>query len=101
MPEYRTPGVYVEEVPAAIEPIAGVGTGSAGFVGAVADDVAMRVIPRRAGDRPADRYAVPEAGVAQLVTGWEQFRRRFGDIQAGNATLAHAVYGFFNNGGGR
>ena len=26
-------------------------------------------------------------------------RARFGDFQAGNNTLAHAVFGFFNNGG--
>src|SRR5689334_15983344 len=101
MPEYRTPGVYVEEVPSAIKPIAGVGTSTAGFVGTVADDVAMPVIPGRPGDKPADRYPVAAADVPQLVTGWEQFKNKFGDVQAGNATLANAVYGFFNNGGSR
>ncbi len=46
-------------------------------------------------------YPVADALVAQLVTSWEAFRTRFGDIQAGNLLLAHAVYGFFNNGGSR
>ena len=35
MAEYATPGVYVEEVPAAVKPIAGVGTSTAGFIGIV------------------------------------------------------------------
>lgn len=30
---YKAPGVYVEEVPSAVKPIAGVGTSTAGFVG--------------------------------------------------------------------
>jgi phage tail sheath protein FI len=35
MPEYLSPGVYVEEVPSAIKPIAGVSTSTAGFVGVI------------------------------------------------------------------
>ena len=35
MAQYLAPGVYVEEVPSAIKPIAGVGTSTAGFVGVV------------------------------------------------------------------
>lgn len=35
MPEYLSPGVYVEEVPSVIKPIAGVSTSTAAFVGAV------------------------------------------------------------------
>ena len=37
MPQYYSPGVYVEEVPSAVKPIAGVGTSTAGFVGIVPD----------------------------------------------------------------
>jgi uncharacterized protein len=37
MPQYLSPGVYVEEVPSAIKPIAGVSTSTAGFIGVVAD----------------------------------------------------------------
>lgn len=107
MPQYFAPGVYVEEVPSAIKPIAGVGTSTAGFVGGVADDVAMPLLPGRSGKKadgnpePADYYVVAAAGQPQLVVGWEQFKNHFGDIQLGNRMLAHAVYGFFNNGGGR
>jgi phage tail sheath protein FI len=35
MADYRAPGVYVEEVPSAVKPIAGVSTSTAGFVGVV------------------------------------------------------------------
>ena len=45
MPQYLSPGVYVEEVPSAIRPIAGVGTSTAGFVGVVPDNIPMPDIP--------------------------------------------------------
>ena len=37
MPQYLSPGVYVEEVPSSIKPIAGVSTSTAGFLGVVPD----------------------------------------------------------------
>lgn len=39
MPQYLSPGVYVEEVPSAVKPIAGVSTSTAGFIGVVADTI--------------------------------------------------------------
>ena len=45
MPQYLSPGVYVEEVPSGSAPIAGVGTSTAGFIGLVADDVQMPLLP--------------------------------------------------------
>src|SRR2546429_4197385 len=41
MPEYLAPGVYVEEVPSAVKPIAGVSTSTAGFIGVVPDSVQL------------------------------------------------------------
>jgi phage tail sheath protein FI len=41
MPEYLSPGVYVEEVPSAIKPIAGVSTSTAAFVGIVPDQITI------------------------------------------------------------
>jgi hypothetical protein len=93
MPQYLAPGVYVEEVPPSVQPIAGVGTSTAGFIGEVAGDVVMPSEPVA--------YTLAEAGEPTLVTSWEQFKNSFGDIQTGNRLLAHAVYGFFNNGGTR
>jgi phage tail sheath protein FI len=107
MPQYLAPGVYVEEVPSAIKPIAGVGTSTAGFIGVVDDDVLMPEKPSAGratngnGSAPPARYTVAEAGAPQLITSWESFKSAFGDIQRGNLALAQAVYGFFNNGGTR
>src|SRR5882724_9231292 len=41
MPEYLSPGVYVEEVPSAVKPIAGVSTSTAGFIGIFADQISI------------------------------------------------------------
>ena len=41
MAQYLSPGVYVEEVPSAVKPIAGVGTSTAGFIGNVPDSVQL------------------------------------------------------------
>ncbi|WP_017327161.1 phage tail sheath subtilisin-like domain-containing protein [Synechococcus sp. PCC 7336] len=97
MPTYLSPGVYVQEVPPSARPIAGVGTSTAGFIGVVPDDVNMPFLP----GSEADRFTVAPAGEPQLITSWEGFKNAFGDFQTSNATLAHAVYGFFNNGGNR
>jgi phage tail sheath protein FI len=96
MATYLWPGVYVEEVPSAVKPIAGVGTSTAGFVGIVADDVAMPALPSGSGN-----YTLTPALSPQPLNNWLDFEQKFGQIQAGNQYLAQAVYGFFNNGGTR
>ncbi|QXJ21409.1 phage tail sheath family protein [Actinomadura graeca] len=77
MPTYLSPGVYVEEVASGSRPIEGVGTSVAAFVGFA----------------PAGPLNEPV-----LVTNWSQYVAAFGDFTDGYY-LAHAVYGFFNNGG--
>jgi uncharacterized protein len=78
MPNYLSPGVYVEEVEAGSRPIEGVGTAVAAFVGLAARG---------------------PANAPTLVTNWSQFTSTFGEFLA-NSYLAHAVYGYFLNGGG-
>ena len=78
MPQYLSPGVYVEEVEAGSRPIEGVGTAVAAFVGLAAQG---------------------PANTPTLVTNWSQFTQNFGDFTPGSY-LAHAVYGYFLNGGG-
>jgi phage tail sheath protein FI len=78
MGNYLSPGVFVEEVPAGSRPIEGVGTAIAGFVG-FAESGAF--------NKPT------------LVTNWSQYTEHFGGFLEGGY-LAHAVYGFFANGGG-
>jgi len=78
MPQYLSPGVYVEEVEAGSRPIEGVGTAVAAFVG-----LAQR----------------GPANTPVLVTNWSQFVAAFGDFMEGSY-LAHSIYGYFLNGGG-
>jgi phage tail sheath protein FI len=78
MPSYLSPGVYMEEVSSGTKPIEGVGTAVCAFVGF------------------AEKGPVNEP---VLVTNWTQFTQSFGDFIEGSY-LAHAVYGYFLNGGG-
>ena len=104
MPEYLAPGVYVEEVPSAVKPIAGVGTSTAGFIG-VSANITRAWDPAKRTGMPArptgEAYQQAAALSPQPVNSWTQFTQKFGDIQDANQYLAHAVYGFFNNGGTR
>lgn len=97
MSSYLSPGVYVKEVPSAIRPVEGVGTSTAGFIGIVPDDVVMPFKP----GSTTERYAVADAKKAVRLTSWTGFLMNFGEFTKGskNKMLAHAVYGFFNNGG--
>jgi phage tail sheath protein FI len=78
MPEYLSPGVYVEEVDTGNKPIEGVATSTVGFVG------------------------VSERGPleATLVTSFSEYSRLFGKYVP-NFYLARGVEGFFQNGGKR
>ena len=78
MTQYLSPGVYVEEKEAGSRPIEGVGTAVAAFVGLA---------------------ATGEFNKPTLITNWSQFVTAFGGFVE-DAYLAHAVYGFFLNGGG-
>ena len=93
MPEYLSPGVYVEEVDRGPKPIEGVGTAMAAFVGFTEKADLMRVI---------DGEVVTEdlLNRPQLVTNWSQYVERFGGFVDG-AYLPHSVYGYFHNGGSR
>ena len=64
-----------------------------------ADGVIASRLERRAGARLLGDSFDP-----QLITSFESFKNRFGKFEkdnTGNKILAHAVYGFFNNGGTR
>jgi len=93
MPEYLSPGVYVEEVDRGPKPIEGVGTAMAAFVGFSEKAEITREI---------DGELVTEdlLNKPQLVTNWSQFVERYGSFVPG-AYLAHSVYGYFTNGGSR
>ena len=78
MPEYLTPGVYIEEISIGAKPIEGVSTSTAGFLGQTERG-------------PLD---------LRLITGFGQFQQLYGGYIDGSY-LAYAVDGFFRNGGQR
>jgi phage tail sheath protein FI len=86
MPEYLSPGVYIEEFESGGVPIASVSTSTAGFVG-----LAQR------GD---------SEGLPDLVTSFADFQRKFGSYLSENQFgdyrfLSYSVEHFFINGGSR
>jgi phage tail sheath protein FI len=88
MPEYLAPGVYAEEVSFRQKTIEGLGTSTAGFVGAT-------------------RFG-PISGPPPVLTSFNDFERiyggidplRYGGLDVTNH-LAHGVRAFFENGGSR
>jgi phage tail sheath protein FI len=82
MPTYLTPGIYVEEVSTGARPIEAVGTSTAAFIG---------VAPN------------PDARLHEAfgINNWSQFIKEYSNEGASSTPLAQAVYGFFQNGGGR
>jgi len=79
MPEYLSPGVYVEEISGGIRPIEGVGTSTGAFVGI------------------AEKGPINSP---QLITNFTQFRDTFGEFLP-DAFLAYGVSHFFTEGGTR
>lgn len=86
MPEYKSPGVYIEEFDSGPVPIAGVGTSTAGFIG------------------PTERGPVDP----QRITSLPDYQRTFGDVATATfegagepltSYLMYAIDGFFANGG--
>jgi phage tail sheath protein FI len=78
VPDYKTPGVYIEEIPAT-GPIAGVSTSTAAFLGPALDG---------------------PIGVPTKINNWTQYKATFGDFStAMTLFLPYAVRGFLDNGG--
>lgn len=76
--EYRTPGVYVKEVSRGNKPIESVGTSVCAFIGESAKGPVNEV---------------------HTISNWSEYTRLFGGFEDA-PHLAHAVYGWFLNGGG-
>lgn len=79
MPNYQTPGVYVEEISSGSKPIEAGATNIVGFMGI-------------AKEGPLNEPT--------LVTNWSQYVKTFGGLHTGG-WLAHGVYLFFQNGGSK
>jgi hypothetical protein len=84
VPEYLAPGVYVEETSFRAKSIEGVSTSTTAFVG-----------PTRRG---------PVGDTPEIITSFGDFQRIYGgldDLTSGLNYVAHAVRGYFDNGGAR
>lgn len=79
MPEYLSPGVYIEEFEIGAKPMEGVSTSTAGFLGET----------ERGPTTPC------------LITSWLQYQRVFGGYFGNDKYLPGSVDGFFKNGGQR
>lgn len=96
IPSDIAPGVYIQEVAGGSRPIEAVGTSTAGFVG----------------ESPASKTGKTKISVdnlkAEVIDNWTQFKDKFftkptptNSADDDWTDLAHAVYGFFLNGGRR
>jgi phage tail sheath protein FI len=99
MPEYLSPGVYVEEVSYRSKSIEGVPTSTTGFAGVT-------------GFGPVQYSGGPSTTEPRLITSYTEFERVYGGLQqlfidrgdgqpTSESYLAHAVRAFFLNGGRR
>lgn len=79
MATYQTPGVYSNIVSSGNKPIESVGASTGAFIG---------------------QSKKGKADTAILVTSWQQFAAEFGGV-GDSGLLGHAVYGYFQNGGGK
>ena len=98
---YLSPGVYVEEVPSASAPIAGVGTSTAGFIGVKGSQTSSESETTETETLAQNPLTATEE--VKLCTNFGEFKKFFGDFSedTNQNILAHAVYGFFRNGGTR
>lgn len=78
MATLTAPGVYVQEMPSGVRPVAAAGTSTAAFFG------------------EAERGAI---GTVVKIFNFTEFQTLYGNFLDGGRYLAHAVYQYFNNGG--
>jgi uncharacterized protein len=114
MPEYLSPGVFIEEIPSQLRAIEGVSTSTAAFVG----PAGRGTVPGYAWPgsiapglpfAPSGGFVLTPDPAPVLVTSFSEFQRNFGPplplALAGDPTdygyLGHAVRAFFDNGGRR
>ena len=79
MPEYLTPGVYIEEIERGPRPIEGVPTSTAAFLG------------------ETERGAIKP----RMVTSYKEYQRWFGGTFGDSKFMPYTASGFFENGGKR
>jgi phage tail sheath protein FI len=114
MPEYLSPGVYIQEIPSALTAIEGVSTSTAAFVGPANRGTVPGFVWPGSGTpnlpfTPAGGFVMVADPTPVPVTSYAQFLREFGAplpiAPPGDPTdygyLGHSVRAFFDNGGSR
>jgi len=89
MPNYLSPGVYIEEQDRGTKPIESVGTATAAFIGFT-----------EKAEEEVNGQTVSLLHKSIAVANWSQFLQKYGGFIEG-AYLPYSVYGFFLNGGSR
>jgi phage tail sheath protein FI len=91
---YKSPGVYVEELSTGARPIESAATSVLAMIGVCAETIQVEVLGK-------GMVSKPTPGVPTLVTNWTQFINTYGDMdQAVPGGYLHgAMYGYFLNGG--
>ncbi|MBZ0302150.1 MAG: hypothetical protein K8J31_20540, partial [Anaerolineae bacterium] len=72
MPNPQAPGIYFEEVPSAVKPIAGVGTSTAGFIGLVQSTSSKPVNSKVSVDRKRVSFDASADQIDFLVRGFPE-----------------------------
>src|SRR4051794_38386129 len=113
MPEYLSPGVYIQEVPSGLKAIEGVSTSTAAFVGpaerGTVPGYAWPASPQVGLPfRPTNGFVMSPDPAPVLVTSFAEFQRNFGaplpiplPTDPDYGYLGHAARTFFDNGGKR
>ncbi|HEX3864909.1 MAG TPA: phage tail sheath subtilisin-like domain-containing protein [Stellaceae bacterium] len=114
MPEYLSPGVYIEELPSGLKAIEGVSTSTAAFVGPASRGTVPGYVWPGSGTpnlpfTPAGGFVMVADPSPVLVTSFSEFQRNFGALlpiaPPGDPTdygyLGYSVRAFFDNGGKR
>ena len=91
MPEYLSPGVYVEEVDTGPRPIEATNTSTAVFVGFTEKAQDVRTVD-------GEQIVTDLTNRPTYITNWIQYTQKFGGLVDG-AYLPLAIQGFFTNGG--
>ncbi len=91
---YKSPGVYVEEVDKGARPIEAAGTSVLALIGLCRDTIQV--------EKPGQGLvSQPTPAAPTLITNWSQFVNTYGDFDQAvpGGYLHHAMYGYFLNGG--
>jgi len=83
---YVSPGVYVEEAPSTVRPIAGVSTSTAAFVSIIPDTVQVVAKGDTTPTRLVDVTLGSVAKIPVLCTGWNDFTTGFGPLTGSPAS---------------